>query len=85
MTKKEKLIKRLLSKPKDLSWDELVKFLVLYGYEEENGGSTSGSARRFLNNKTNHSFSLHKPHKPNIVKGYAIDIVMDNLKMKGLL
>ena len=85
MSKKDKLVLRVLSKPKDLTWDELVKFLAIYKYEEENAGKTSGSARRFINMETKHSFNLHKPHNPEIVKSYAISIVLDNLKEKGLL
>ncbi|MFA6988944.1 MAG: hypothetical protein WC197_02640 [Candidatus Gastranaerophilaceae bacterium] len=85
MTKQDKLIQRVLSRPKDLTWNELVSFLLIYGYVTENGGKTSGSARRFINNKTTHSFCLHKPHKPDIVKSYAINIVLDNLKQKGLI
>ncbi|OGH97276.1 MAG: hypothetical protein A2039_03020 [Candidatus Melainabacteria bacterium GWA2_34_9] len=85
MTKKDKLLNKVFKKPKDLTWNELVAFLSLYGYEAENSGKTSGSARRFINNKTKHSFCLHKPHNPDIVKSYAIDIVLGNLKQKGLL
>ncbi len=35
MTRQEKLIKRLLSKPKDFTWNELTKLLSGFGFEEE--------------------------------------------------
>ncbi len=81
MTKKDKLIKKFLSSPKDLTWDELVKFLKVYGYEEENTGKTVGSARRFINSKK-HLISIHKPHPENIVKSYVIKKVINALNIK---
>ena len=43
MTKKNKLLERFLSVPKDFTYDELKTLLRSLGYEESNLGKTSGS------------------------------------------
>ena len=45
MSKVEKLIEQLKSKPKDFTWDEAVKVLNYYGYKQLKGGSR----RKFVN------------------------------------
>jgi hypothetical protein len=40
MSKKDKLIDRLLSKPTDFSWDELGVVLTSFGYREMKTGKT---------------------------------------------
>ena len=82
MSRQEKLIVRLLSVPKDFTWDELVKVLNSFGYEELKGGKTGGSRRRFVDGDKN-IITLHKPHPANIVKTYAIREVIAHLKEKG--
>jgi len=47
MSKKEKLIKRLLSKPKDFEFNEAKTLMGLCGYLMSNAGKTSGSRIRF--------------------------------------
>ncbi|WPV00054.1 type II toxin-antitoxin system HicA family toxin [Mucilaginibacter sp. cycad4] len=84
MSRHEKLIIRLLSVPKDFTWDELVKVLNSFGYEELKGGKTGGSRRRFVDENKN-IITLHKPHPANIVKGYAIKEIIEHLKVKGHL
>jgi hypothetical protein len=82
LSKTEKLIERLLSHPKDFSWDELSKVLTHFGYEELKTGKTGGSRRKFSDNAKN-IISLHKPHPGNILKAYAIKEVVEHLKVKG--
>jgi len=48
MSQDEKLIKRLLSKPKDFSYNELQKLLKKMGYIEQQLGKTSGSRVAFV-------------------------------------
>jgi hypothetical protein len=84
MSRQEKLIARLLSIPKDFTWDELVKVVAFFGYEEFTGGKTGGSRRRFVDRKKN-IITLHKPHPSNIIKSYAIREVIAHLKEKGHL
>jgi hypothetical protein len=64
MTRKDKLIKRLLSKPKDFTWDELRTLLAGLEFEEADTGKTGGSRRRFVN-PSGVVISLHKPHPHN--------------------
>ena len=51
MGQKEKLIKRLKSKPKDFTFAELETLLRYLSYELDNKGRTSGSRVMFVRNK----------------------------------
>jgi len=82
MSKGEKLLQRLLSVPTDFTWEELVKMLSHFGYDEVKKGKTGGSRRKFADSK-NSIISFHKPHPSNIVKVYAIRDVIAHLKEKG--
>ena len=82
MSRTEKLLQRLLSIPKDFTWEELVKILVQFGYAELKKGKTGGSRRKFADEKKN-IIILHKPHPGNIVKEYALKQVITQLKEKG--
>ena len=82
MTKEEKLLKRFLSKPKDLNYDELVQVLKYFGYYEFTTGKTTGSAKKFKNDN-NDLINFHKPHPSNIVKSYIINQIIENLKGTG--
>lgn len=84
MSRNEKLIKRLLTRPKDFSYDELRKLLLSLGYAEDNIGKTSGSAVRFTNDKK-HIIRLHKPHPSNILKPYIVKIIIDELIKEGVI
>ena len=84
MSKNEKLILRLLTVPKDFTWEELIKILGSFGYVELKKGKTGGSRRKFADEKKN-VIILHKPHPGNIVKEYAIRQVITQLKDKGYI
>ena len=84
MAKIEKLIEKLLSVPKDFTWEELVKLLAHFGYTELKKGKTGGSRRKFADQYKN-IISLHKPHPGNILKHYQITEVIALLKEKGLI
>lgn len=49
MTKKDKLIKRLKSLPKDFTFNELVALFGIYGFLLDHKGTTSGSRVVFVN------------------------------------
>ena len=85
MGKKEKLINRLLNIPKDFTFDELNSLLEYFGFEQERGGKTSGSAVKYKNLKSGTRIYLHKPHPGNIVKRYILVDVIDELKKEGFL
>lgn len=82
MTKKDKLVERLLSLPKDFTWDELIKVVGYFGYQELKKGKTGGSRRKFAD-EHNNIITLHKPHPENRVKEYALQQVIAELKEKG--
>lgn len=82
MSRNEKLLSRLLSVPSDFTWDELVRILAYYGYNELKGGKTGGSRRKFMDGKKI-VIALHKPHPSNLVKGYAIRQIVEHLKANG--
>lgn len=84
MTKIDKLITRFLNKPSNFTWDELVKLLSHYGFNEIKTGKTSGSRRKFQNNKGTPVY-LHKPHPQNIVKKYVLNQIIEILKTENLL
>jgi len=69
MSKTDKLKAKLLSKPKDFTYQELVTLFKAYGFEEKTG---QGSVRKLVNLKTGKIFNLHEPHPGNILKGYVI-------------
>ena len=80
MSKIQKLVERFLSVPKDLTWDEVVKFLAHYDFVElSKKGKTGGSRRKFVNSK-NWVINLHKPHPGSIVKQYVIRQILEKLK-----
>ena len=84
MSKIEKLIQRLLSVPHDLTWEELVKLLTHFGFEELKKGKTGGSRRKFADVQKR-VIILHKPHPGNIIKEYAIRQVIEYLIEKGYI
>lgn len=84
MGRREKLIARFKGRPKDLTWEELVRVLEGLGYAEVKAGKTGGSRRRFLH-PTAPVITLHKPHPGNIVKSYVIDDLLRVLTEEGLI
>ncbi len=84
MGRKDKLIARLRRRPKDFTWDELVRLLKMLGYEEAVTGKTGGSRRRFVH-PTAPLIALHKPHPGRIVKMYVIDELLRMLTEEGLI
>ena len=85
MSKIEKLIQRLLSRPRDFNYDELVKILIHFGYEEVRKGKTAGSRRAFIQVTNKHIIRLHKPHPGNVLKMYVIDYVIEELRNQGMI
>ena len=85
MSKKEKLKKRFLSKPKDFTYDELRSLLISLGFEENNKGKTSGSRVSFIHSVTKLPIDLHKPHPKNILKAYQVNQILEELEKQGLL
>ena len=83
MGKKEKLIERLKSNPKDFSFDELQSVLEALGFAMSNKGKTSGSRVKYF--KGNVAIVLHKPHPRNELLEYQIRQVLEILEKEALL
>jgi hypothetical protein len=81
MARDEKLRARVKSRPSDLKWDELARFLAALGYEEKKG---AGSRRKFRGEGLP-AISLHKPHPANIVKQWVVNYVVEMLVGENLL
>ena len=73
VNKVDKILTRLLRKPKDFSYDELTLLLRYFGYEELKTGKTTGSRRAFVHLETKHIIRFHKPHPGNELKRYQIN------------
>lgn len=78
-------MKRLLSKPKDFTYNELRKILTNLGYEESQSGKTSGSRVAFIDKNSNHIIRLHKPHPNNELKQYQIEQIIEELQSRRLI
>lgn len=80
MSRKEKLLKRFLSDPKDFTFDEAVSLLNNFGFYEAKTGKTSGSRVRFENDDFKSRFiRLHRPHPGNILKPYQLEEIYTKL------
>lgn len=84
MSRRDKLVARLKGRPKDFTWDELVKLLEGLDYAEATTGKTGGSRRRFVH-ATAPTIALHKPHPGNVVRRYVIDDVLRVLTEANLI
>jgi hypothetical protein len=84
LSRKEKLIERLLSRPSDFTFDELVTLLRTFGYSIARAGKTGGSRVAFADDKGDY-IRLHKPHPRNILKQYQVDDIIAALLERGLL
>ena len=83
MGKKEKLIQRLMSIPKDFTFDEMQALLEALGFKMSNKGKTSGSRVKFY--KENTTIILHKPHPHKELMEYQIKQIIEKLKEDDLI
>lgn len=83
MSKKDKLIDRLLKKPKDFTFDEMESLLSYFGYKLKQGGP--GSGVKFIKEESSEVINFHKPHPDGILKRYVLDQVIEKLRKDGLL
>ena len=84
MSRIDKEIKRLKSKPKDYTYDEAKSLLNKLGFWEYNKGKTSGSRIRFIS-ANSIKIDLHKPHPSNVLKTYQINEIIKVLQKGGLI
>jgi len=84
LSRKDKLLKRLLSRPADFTFAELTTLLGHFDYYIINSGKTGGSRVAFTDGKGDY-IRIHKPHPRNILKRYQIDDIIASLAERGLL
>lgn len=85
MSKIEKLEQKLLSMPKDFTFQEAETLLNAYGFRRSEKGKTSGSRVKFVSNTANTTILLHKPHPGNELRHYQLKELVLNLKEGGFL
>ena len=83
MSQKDKLIERLLRKPKDFTFDEMVSLLSYFGYNLKQGGT--GSGVKFARDNSNEVINFHRPHPNGILKRYVLDQIIEKLRKDDLL
>lgn len=84
MTKREKILDRFLTKPRDFTWNELVNVLNSFGYKQISAGKTGGSRVRFVN-PSYPPIILHKPHPNPILKSYQLEDILNLLRQEKLI
>lgn len=86
MNNKEKLIERLLSRPKDFTYEEMVTLLSYLDFHPQQG---NGSRVKFIKeNKDDNTSSVihyHKPHPNKILKMYVLEQIIVKLREDSLL
>ena len=83
MGKKDKLIAKLKSNPKDFTFDEAENLLNLLSYYRNNKGKTSGS--RVMFRKDGIPIILHKPHPRKELLDYQVKQIISVLSKEGLI
>ena len=83
MSKKQKLIDRLKSRPKDFEYDEAESLLRSLGFNKSDKGKTSGSRVKF--NAGDVLIDLHKPHPHKELKPYQVNKIIDALEKEGFI
>lgn len=81
MSKHQKALQRLFSKPTDFKWNELCSLLDHIGFKRLEG---DGSRVKFFHKEKNVLISLHKPHPEKIIKEYVVRNVIKKLKKMGV-
>ena len=84
MSQIKKLIDKIKSNPKDMTFEEVETLLKFFSYRRKDKGKTSGSRVRFVN-RFGHKIDMHKPHPGNILKDYQIKQIRTTLEREGLI
>jgi hypothetical protein len=78
MNRKEKLIARFLGMPSNFHYNEVVRLLGYFDFEEVSRGKTSGSRVKFMNSE-GVPIILHKPHPSGTMKQYQLKQIKEVL------
>ena len=84
MGQKDKLIKKLNSKPRDFTYDEVETLLNYLSFIRSDKGKTSGSRVEFTS-KEHGIILLHKPHPRKELLEYQIKQLREKLEQEGLI
>lgn len=84
MGQKEKLIRKLKSKPKDFTFGDAEALLGYFAYARSNKGRTSGSRVMFVSSEYP-PILLHKPHPRKELLDYQIKQLIEVLEQEGLI
>ncbi len=84
MGQKEKLIEKLRSKPRNMTFDDVETLLRYLTYVRSNKGRTSGSRVMFISDE-HPSILLHKPHPRKELLEYQIKQLIEILEQEGLI
>ena len=82
MSKQEKALRRLASRPKDFGWEELVTLMNGLGFALENAG---GSGRKFVRAQTGAILFMHEPHPDRTLKAYQVRDAIEILRRERFL
>jgi len=80
MSKFDKILSRLLTKPKDFTWNEMIYLLTSLGFSIYKG---DGSKRKFT--KDNIKIILHEPHPQKTILVCYLKEVIEILKEEKLI
>lgn len=83
MSRLQKMIKKIKSKPIDYTFAEACTLLTALGFETDNKGKSSGS--RIMFNKEGICIYLHKPHPQKELRRYQVEQILEVLEREGLL
>lgn len=79
MSKKDKLLEKLLSRPANFTWNEAVTLMKQCDFElVKNNGS-----RRVFRHTSGLKIFLHEPHPQNTLLDYAMKELIEGLKSAG--
>lgn len=84
MSKKEKLIARIKTRPRDFTFEEASTLLAELGFQMSNKGKTSGSRTMFVS-PDHPQIMLHKPHPRNTLAVYQIKQLLEFLEQEKLI
>ncbi|SCY14212.1 HicA toxin of toxin-antitoxin [Lachnospiraceae bacterium XBB2008] len=85
MSQKKKLIAKLLSNPKDFTFEEAETLLGYFSYTKNNKGKTSGSRVSYVSEKYRTVITLHRPHPRKELLEYQVKQLVELLKQEGLI
>jgi predicted RNA binding protein YcfA (HicA-like mRNA interferase family) len=80
VSRKSKLISRLVERLKDFTWDEACAVMKQCGFELK---KKPGSGRMFVHCQTRQKVRLHEPHPQKTLLPYMVAELIDALKNAG--